>query len=253
MIIANMATFPPRQHALEAAVRRIAPQVDRLNLCLNQFDEVPGFLSGISNIHAEIPDQDLKDLGKFMFDADPKDDVFLVDDDLEYPENYVARSLEVRERLARNSGHNCIFGYHGTIYIRPSLVRSLKDIAKRRGLRWSLLGRERKVYAYHRGQEDARFVAQLGTGAVLAKGSQLPPLSFMMGADRRADVRFARWALDRKMPLVSMPKEEAWIPRGGDDEFAIFKTYTSKLPDAFVREVLSFAFRVPNLDGHAGS
>ena len=50
MITANLATYPPRRETLEAVAGYISPQVDQMNIVLNQYDEIPGKLAKFSNV-----------------------------------------------------------------------------------------------------------------------------------------------------------------------------------------------------------
>src|SRR5215813_913034 len=142
MIVANMATYPPRASYLPLVASRIAPQVSRLNLVLNGFEEVPSALSSIPNLVPILPDRDYKDLGKFVGLADPEDIVILCDDDIVYPDNYVdimSRHLELFGDM------EAIVGIHGIIY---------SDFFDGDPL-------ARIVYLYHQGLSTHRLVNQL--------------------------------------------------------------------------------------------
>ena len=99
MIRAHLATFPIRAGILMQTVATILPQVDRLCICLNEYDAIPPELADHDRIEAMIPDRDLKDAGKFAFDVAPDDFVFSIDDDILYPADYVARTLRVFDSL----------------------------------------------------------------------------------------------------------------------------------------------------------
>lgn len=244
MITGNMATFPARKNTLERAVHNIAQQVNTLNLCLNEYTEVPAWLDAYANVHAIIPQNDLKDLGKFMFDVGDQDDVFLLDDDLDYPDDYVQKTLQYRDRYGLQDH---VVGYHGTIYRHPGIGDRIRTLLYRRTLAKPKPGQCKDLHAYHAKLERPRIVAQLGTGTVLTRGSLLAPLSYMLGADRRADVRFARWCLERGVAQVALPRMTGWIPNAENDEASIWKTYTSQLPPDFVNEIDEFAFTIPSL------
>lgn len=246
MIIANMATFPARADTLEQAVRAMAAQVDKINLCLNEYSEIPAWAASISNLNAVIPESDLKDLGKFMFTHGNEDDVFLVDDDIDYPRDYVAETLRERDAVEARIGRYLVVGYHGTIYLRRRKpAKFIKDVLKGRFSNAYQIGHARIVHVYYERLDRPRVMAQLGTGTVCTRGKFMPPLAFMMGAARRADVRFASWCLDQRLSMVALPRAEGWIPATVNDDVSIYRTYTAKLPDEFVAEVASFAFRVP--------
>jgi hypothetical protein len=252
MIVANMATFPAREGTLRAAVEALLPQVDRLNLCLNEYKSIPDWVETLDAVHAEIPAVDLKDLGKFMFDVSPEDDVILVDDDILYPGDYVQKAIDQRNKAEVSVGKPVVGGFHGTIYLRRSLIRFAKDVIKGRGLKAPHFGRAKILHAFHDHLARPRIVAQLGTGTVVTKGSLLPSLDYMMGAERRADVRFARWCVDQGYTQIALPRAKDWMPASENDAEAIYETYTQNLPKEFLEELSLFAFRVPQIGKYIG-
>lgn len=245
MIVANMASFPARAATLEAAVTRLSEQVDRINLCLNEFETVPGWVESFDNLHAIIPSEDYKDIGKFIFSHRPDDLVFLVDDDLPYPDDYVEQGRVAFEALEARNGGRVVAGYHGTIYHRFSLARFLKDGLRGRGWRLDQRGRAKTMFPYFAVLAKARRVTQLGTGTVIARGAQIAPLDVMRDAARRADLRYARWCCQEIIPMVALPREADWIGNVENDEASIFETYTRDLPPEFLEELEAFAFDVP--------
>ncbi|AUU83942.1 hypothetical protein [Leclercia sp. LSNIH1] len=92
MIVANMATYPARKSIIETTVPQIAKQVDKLTICLNEFTSIPNFLNEIPNVEPIVPNEDFKDVGKFILKHQDNDDVFYVDDDIIYPDNYITKS-----------------------------------------------------------------------------------------------------------------------------------------------------------------
>lgn len=245
--IANMATFPARAERLKASIESVLPQVDVLNICLNEYEAVPEWLSLSPKINAVIPDRDMKDLGKFIFSADADDDVVLVDDDILYPIDYVEHSLRTWEVAKQALGRPCVGGYHGTIYQRYGVVRLIKDVLKRRGIKRAQFGHAKILHAYHTELRRARIVTQVGTGTTVLKGSQIPPIEFMTGAERRADVRFARWCHEQSLPIVVLPRQAGWMPCDEEEDvLSIWATYTSSLPKEVRAELRSFALDVPH-------
>ena len=94
MIVANLATYPPRRDGLLKVVASLSPQVDRLNVVLNEYAGTVGELAAYGNVEQILPPADLKDTGKFWPDCRGAEFVFLVDDDILYPPDYVAQTLE---------------------------------------------------------------------------------------------------------------------------------------------------------------
>lgn len=222
MNIANMATFPSRESlTLQRAVRSIARQVDLLNLCLNQFAEIPAWLDEFENINAYIPDVDYKDVGKFVMPMADEDDVFYVDDDIVYPRDYADYLKSV---AARFHTLQPVIGVHGVIYA---------DVFDGNPL-------SRNVLSFRRQQAAHRVVNQLGTGTVYCKGWQCPTLATMKGSERFVDVRFARHAFNNGWPLLCVARQSGWMEdlEAGP---SIFEGFTKGWPLAVTREVQDIA------------
>lgn len=110
MNIGCMATYPARKESLKTTLQTICPQLDRLYLYLNSYKKVDfihistyveQFDCEVHLYHAVEKYGDLKDMGKFYplddpFNSsfEPEDFIFLLDDDLIYPEDYCNRHIE---------------------------------------------------------------------------------------------------------------------------------------------------------------
>ncbi|MEW6316094.1 MAG: hypothetical protein AB1670_06835 [Pseudomonadota bacterium] len=221
MIIANMATFPKRADVLESTIKTLVNQVDHINLCLNEHDAIPTWCARYPNLHPVIPEQDWKDVGKFIFDVSPNDEVFLVDDDIIYPPDYVAALLETRSMIGLESA---IVGTHAVIY---------SDY-------FDGLPASRNVRSYRQAENCFRQVNQLGTGTVCLKGAHMPPLEYMIGSERYVDVRFARYQHERGVVLISAPRSAGWM-RDQKVDGGIFQEFTVVWPDEVVKETLEIA------------
>lgn len=222
MIIANMATFPSRQSStLQRAITSIAVQVDIVNLCLNQFDGIPLWLSEFANVNAYIPDNDYKDVGKFVVLPAAEDDVFYVDDDIIYPQDYVKYSQSIVYKFESLSP---IVGLHGVIYA---------DV-------FDGNPQSRNVFSFRTRLATHRVVNQLGTGTVHCKGWQCPTLEYMRGSEKYCDVRFASYAMANNWPMICIAREANWLQdlEAGD---SIFEGFTKTWPLAVTKEVQGIA------------
>lgn len=227
MIRAHMATFPLRLPILGAAIERLACQVDKLTVILNEFEKVPDGLGVYENVEFHIPEVDLKDVGKFLPEVDDDDYVFLVDDDIIYPPNYVSRSIRLAKKLGFASN---VFGYHGSRFTKGSVAGA----QSRR-----VTGMNNRVRAHAR-------VDQLGTGTVLLMGRTLPKLSEMRGSERFVDVRFARYMFERGISLWLLPRPSGCFPSAlngldPEDRQTIANSFTRKWPQHVVDEVVVYA------------
>jgi hypothetical protein len=246
MIIGSMATFPKRADLFWNSARRIASQVDILHITLNEFESVPNILDLPENVHFTIPNQDLKDVGKFLTKIGDDDTVFFVDDDILYPQDYVSKSLAEIKAIPVSSP--AVFGYHGTRYL-PAEFRgdfeSAVGVVKHRFFRGKLR-KLRKSFFYENGLIMPQIVDQLGSGVAIAKGRYVPPFEFMDGSQNFVDVRWARWCSDNSIARVCLPRQKGWLTTQETNE-SIYENFTRRTPDNVLKEIYTFAGRW-NLD-----
>jgi len=239
VIIANLATYPPRRENLEQVVAVISPQVDRLNIVLNQYDAIPDELKKYPNVVPIIPADDLKDVGKFYPDVSDAQYVFLIDDDIIYPSDYVSATINRFETLALT---NCMGGYHGSLYLRPRLRQLLRSP----GLLFTYNKRVadfREGFYFCAELKDATVVDQIGSGTAILRGKDLPPFEYMRTAAKYVDVRLARWCFERGITPVILPRAANWFGAVGFDE-SIYDSFTIKNPSYVNTEILTYAFKV---------
>lgn len=198
MIRAHMASFPPRRELMLKNIKAILPQVDRLFLTLNQFDRIPDEIAGNDRIHAVIPREDLKDVGKFAFPAEPDDLIFTMDDDLVYPEGYVAHMLSFTEFMDFD---RTVISLHGL------------SVDPERPIGW-------RFYHFRAGLKSIRGVSRVGTGVALMKGTSYPPLAAMRGAEGFVDLRFALWQIARGTLMWAVPHTRGWVKGNAPQEIA---------------------------------
>lgn len=218
----------------------ISPQVDRLNIVLNEYDAVPVELAKYSNVVSIIPKDDLKDLGKFYPDVSDAQYVFLIDDDIVYPSDYVSATINRFETLALP---NCMGGYHGSLYQRPRLRQLLRSPAL-------LFTYNKRVADFRSGEfyfcnelKVATVVDQLGTGTAILRGKDMPPFEYMRTSVKYVDVRLARWCFERGITPVCLPRAANWLGAVGFNE-SIYDSYTTKNPSYVNTEILTYAFKI---------
>lgn len=235
--VGHMATYPARSDTLEVVVNRIADQLDKLTVVLNEYSSHPqgDFRSNVDFI---IPNEDLKDVGKFLPEVDPDDFVFMFDDDILYPDDYVTSTLN---KIKDHTGP-AIFGYHGSRYLPAKL--SWNPIS------WygcavhflfaGNLRKSRKVFHFQRHVSKWFKVDQLGSGVAVARGVHLPPFEVMRDSQKFTDVRLALWAKRTEIPLFCLPHSAGWLETL-DFEEEIFRSFTRRTPENVLREIYEFA------------
>lgn len=243
MIVANLATYPARQGHILDVVQAIAPQVDRLNVVLNEYDGLIESLSAFDNVSQIIPPEDTKDVGKFYPDITGAKYVFLIDDDLVYPADYVTKTVERFEAIGTERK---AAGYHCSVYVRPTFSMSPKKLKK-----WLLFGDRRianyrTIEGFKRATQQSRYVDQTGTGVSILRGKDMPPFEYMKTSQRFVDVRLAKWLFESEIPVISLPKEQDWIGERNFDE-TIFRSFTKQNFDHVANEILTYAFKRPKI------
>lgn len=191
LVRAHMATFPGRVDIFRQVVEAILPQVDRLVIVFNEMDEAPADLEADPRIEAITTDRDTKDLGRFFSRPQPDDIVFLIDDDLAYPADYVARSIGAASRIGWD-GH--LFGYRASDF-RPGDENE-------RG--WRVIGASDAL-------AQPLGVRMLGTGTLLARGDAIPPITEMAPYLGHADVGLALLSLRAGRRAWALPRERDWL------------------------------------------
>lgn len=242
-IVANLATYPPRRAGLEKVVRGLAPQVDRLNLVLNQYDAPIPELADIDNLEQIVPHEDTKDAGKFYPDVSGARWVFFVDDDIPYPNDFVSQTITSMNVLPPG---RWLGGYHGSIYRRPRF-----SPRPRQFIRWltsdnSKIVHDRKVLYYRSALETPTLTDQIATNAAIISASDCPPYEYMRDSQKFVDVRLARWCFEKGITPVCLPRKAGWLG-SLDYEETIWEGFTQKNHAHVTEEILKFAFSRANV------
>jgi hypothetical protein len=229
MIRAHIATYPPRLQMLEQALATITPQVDQVFLCLNEYREIPRFLASYPTVNPWIPDEDLKDVGKFACPVGADDLVVMADDDLLY---HPAHVTDLRRAGDVKGLDQVVVGLHGTIYHpdRGPLIRT------------------RTTFQCDEPLAAATRVHQLGSGTLLALGRTVAPFAFMAGSQKFVDVRYARWLHGMGLQSWAIARPEGFLGKielPGTKVETIFKTFTRRSPDHVLQEIRQFAVPLP--------
>lgn len=240
MIVANLATYPPRRDGLLQVVEQVAPQVDKLNVVLNQYDEKLPELAEYGNVRQILPPHDTKDAGKFFPDVSGAEFVFLVDDDILFPDDFV----DVTVRMMRKLGPGYLGGYHASLYEKPRFSLSRKRLKRWLGYSKRRIASYRRVFSFFRALPNALAVDQVATNAAVMAGSDFPPYDFMKSSQKFVDVRLARWCFEQQITPVVLPRAANWL-RPIRYEETIFNDFTKTDPPHVAEEILTYAFNVP--------
>jgi hypothetical protein len=188
-----MATMPSRSATALQALASILPQVDRLWLFLDRFDEVPPYAE--SEKIQVVRSQDVGDLrasGKLVSLAldDQPCTFFGVDDDVVYPADYCERLASTLERHG-----DAVVGVHGAI-LRPPI---------------DSYGRDIKVLHRRSEQRVLAGVDLLGSDSLAFRTTALSFDVRVWPNANMVDLSFALETRRRGIPLLMVPRERHWL------------------------------------------
>lgn len=201
-VFIGLASIPQRRNSLEQVVRRLLPQCGQMGVYLNNWDEVPYFLRNpkISVVRSQ-DHGDARDNGKFFFVESSQLRYYAsVDDDIEYPHDYIEKMLAHQSRVGAG-----LVGVHATYY--PAELTSL-------------LG-DRFVAHFKEGFESLLPATLIGTGTALFDRFLVDLKYKEFGAPGMADVWLAVAAKKRGLSLWTVPRPDRWlkpIPQVGTSE-----------------------------------
>jgi len=119
----GVASMPSRRKALKVAVYSMLPQVDKIYVYLNNYHDIPQFLSHEKiEVFRSQDHIDLGDSGKFFKIDEISGYYFPIDDDILYHDNYVSSLIAKIEQYKRK----CVVGLHG-VTLTPRIINYYKS------------------------------------------------------------------------------------------------------------------------------
>lgn len=196
-VVASIASVPERKEGLRCVVRRVLPQVDYLYVYLNNYGAIPEFLDH-PRIHVACSEDhgDLVDNGKFFFVSQFVESAayhFTLDDDIEYPPNYVSYMLAKLCQYA----DSVVVGMHGSVFRNE--FSDYYDTASR------------KVFNYERELLPDQQVHVLGTGTTAYPTALIKPELNYFKSTGMADLYFAGLAKELSVPLLSVARGSGYL------------------------------------------
>lgn len=198
MIVAKIASIKRRQESLLRVIDTLLPQVDSIRVYLNDY------------VRADLPERvgtwagsDQGDVGKIVPQHGPGDYVFLCDDDILYPPDYVPRMID----LINSEG--CIAGVHGGIMLQP-IQNYFRD---------------RKLYHFASGVRTVTPVNVIGTGTAAFHSDYFQIDQTYPKAKNMLDVFFAVKAQEEKKKMRIISRRANWLrPAIPEDNQSLYRT-----------------------------
>ena len=198
MITASMSTIAWREPGLARAVASILPQVDRLNVFLQGYTHTPECLNDPRiRIVRDVDAPESAALGasaKFhwLWHGLVRDGYhFQVDDDIEYPPDYVARCIAAIDAHDRRP----IVGFHGMIYRK--CVRSYF--------------RDRRVWTFRQKCDSDRFVHAIGTGTTAYHTSAIRLTAADFVEPNSCDLFLGLAAQRQRVPMLCLARPRGYL------------------------------------------
>jgi len=128
MVTVNIASTPDRKEQLYHTVFSLLDQVDKINICLNNYKENPfEFMDRNSHkINVRFEDNSLGDAGRYLFLEETEGWYFTCDDDLIYNKYYIEDTIQ---RMTENNYK--IASYHGRSFIEYPIENYHKSQANK--------------------------------------------------------------------------------------------------------------------------
>ena len=194
-VIGTLATMPTRISSLHKMIEGVLPQIDRLYVFLDGFNNVPEVLQNKSKcIPIMISSGDRlhhanRFLVPFLFGSAAI--VVSFDDDILYPPSYVR---VLREAL-RQYQYRAVVGIHGDIFLPPhrSCVR------------------DRITYHFSTPLAVDTTVHQLGGGTVAFLSTMLQFNPELWRHPRYNDLCLAAESIKANLPMISLRRGDAWL------------------------------------------
>jgi hypothetical protein len=191
-VFIGLASIPSRRRSLEQVVAKLLPQCGQMGVYLNNWDDIPKFLRNSKITIARSQDHgDVRDNGKYFFlDSSKLRYYASVDDDIEYPFDYIQTMKAHQARVGAG-----LVGVHGTYY--PAEITSLL---------------ENRVVAHFREAFDCFLPATLiGTGTTFLDRELVGLRYKEFGTPGMADVWLAVAAKKRGLTLWVVPRAAHWL------------------------------------------
>ncbi|MDX1629394.1 MAG: hypothetical protein R3345_11880, partial [Fulvivirga sp.] len=194
VVTASLASIPPRKDVLKKVIDSILPQIDKLNIYLNEYEETPDFLQNEKiKIFRSQDHGDLADNGKFFNIQGLKGFHITLDDDILYPEDYVKTLLKKLKTYHYMVG----LGSHG-VKIKESFNRYY-DISSR------------EVMSFYLRNPRDHYAHIIGTGTLAYHTKYVNFTLDEVDHTRMIDIYFGLHCQKNNIPLICIAHERGWM------------------------------------------
>jgi len=192
--IALIVSIPERREGLRGVVRDIEGQVDDIRILLNEFEVVPQDLNACPKVSRIETSRTGELFASGVWNLlEPRDDgyVFVLDDDIHYPADYVERMIAGIEAHQRRA----VMVVHGIDFCEP----------------FADFRRDRIVYRFDVSRSRDGIVDAGGVGTLAFHTDTIRPQAKDFPNPNFRDLWFAVLAARNKAPIVCVAREAGWL------------------------------------------
>jgi len=205
-VTVSLASIPSRRENLRQVVASLLPQVDKLNVYLNDYQDVPDFLlSPKIGVGRSQETGDLGDAGKFFWCEKIPGWQLTTDDDIVYPPDYVKTLIAKAEYY----GRRVVIGVHGSKLLQPFVSYF----------------RSRKIVHCNSKVDHDTLVNAIGTGVACWHSSTLTVKRSDFKLPNMGDIWMSLVAKKQGIPLVVIAHQKGWLNLLQSTEPTLFDRY----------------------------
>ncbi len=209
-ITAAMATYPARENIVEDTLNSIIGQVDKLFIYLNNYDNVPEYISNHpykEKIEFILnPKSTLRAAGKFSWLGQVNGYHFTIDDDIIYPKDYVKKMIS----FSKSKKDDALIGVHGSIFNTV-----VKDASKCR----------KSIFNFQKKLMKSKIVHMVGSGTTLFphKVAKTINRDKLLSHAIANDELLAIEAKDNDITVYAINREDNWLKGNEFMEYGVFE------------------------------
>jgi len=190
--IAGIASLAAREKLLEKTVKSLLPQVDQINISLNNYTQIPKFCKH-PKINAKLTDNKIGDSYKFTGANQESAYFFTCDDDLIYPPNYCSYLIS---QIIKNQ-YRAIVSLHGRIMKPKPIAHYYKDHTHR-------------IHCLH-DYQNTTLIDVPGSGVAAWHTDFLKIEITKIITPNMGDIWLAKFAKQQQIPIFAIPHQKDFL------------------------------------------
>ena len=190
-ITALMTTIPIREEVVLITLDSIYDQVDEIRIVFNGYDRVPSWASKVPKIISYLDSSNqFTDCAKWQY-LPEEGYVFVIDDDIQYPPNYVSTMICKIEQYKRKA----VMTVHGSVFKRPFVS----------------FGESKRAFHFEKALSRDIRVAMIANCTLSFHLETVRPEFKDFLAPSRTDIWFSAVCLKKQIPMICVGHRAGWL------------------------------------------